>query len=52
LEVQVHFQALFQITPLNWAEWKMVLYLSLPVLAIDEVLKFVTVSLFHDLFVL
>ncbi|KAG2157422.1 hypothetical protein DEU56DRAFT_19365 [Suillus clintonianus] len=41
------FTALFQITPLNWAEWKMVLYLSLPVLAIDEVLKFVT-TMFID----
>lgn len=37
-------QSLFAITPLNWAEWKAVLYLSAPVLAIDEVLKFVTVS--------
>lgn len=36
-------QALFQITPLNWVEWKAVLYLSAPVLAIDEVLKFVSV---------
>lgn len=41
------FTALFQITPLNWAEWQMVLYLSLPVLAIDEVLKFVT-TMFID----
>lgn len=38
------FTTLFQITPLNWAEWEMVLYLSLPVLAIDEVLKFVTTT--------
>ncbi|OAX36610.1 calcium ATPase [Rhizopogon vinicolor AM-OR11-026] len=41
------FTTLFQITPLNWAEWQMVLYLSLPVLAIDEVLKFVT-TMFVD----
>jgi Ca2+ transporting ATPase len=36
------FQALFQITPLNWTEWKAVLYFSLPVVLIDEVLKFTT----------
>lgn len=38
------FSSLFAITPLNWAEWKAVLYLSAPVLLIDEVLKFITVS--------
>ncbi|KAG6815872.1 hypothetical protein H0H87_010615 [Tephrocybe sp. NHM501043] len=37
------FTTLFAITPLNWAEWKAVLYLSAPVLVIDEVLKFVTI---------
>ncbi|EIN03660.1 calcium-transporting ATPase [Punctularia strigosozonata HHB-11173 SS5] len=36
------FTALFQITPLNWTEWKAVLLISAPVLLIDEVLKFVT----------
>ncbi|EIM90424.1 Ca-transporting ATPase [Stereum hirsutum FP-91666 SS1] len=38
------FSALFHITPLNWVEWKAVLYLSAPVLAIDEVLKFVSAT--------
>ncbi|KAF9246479.1 hypothetical protein BU15DRAFT_58516 [Melanogaster broomeanus] len=38
------FTALFAITPLNWVEWKAVLYLSAPVLVIDEILKFVTVT--------
>jgi len=38
------FTALFQITPLNWVEWKAVLYLSVPVLAIDEVLKFISAT--------
>lgn len=38
------FKTLFQITPLNWAEWQAVLYLSAPVLVIDEVLKFLSVS--------
>jgi Ca2+ transporting ATPase len=40
-------QSLFAITPLNWVEWKAVLYLSAPVLAIDEVLKFISVSRFY-----
>lgn len=35
---------LFQITPLNWAEWKAVLWISAPVIAIDEVLKFVSLK--------
>ncbi|GJJ11929.1 hypothetical protein Clacol_006167 [Clathrus columnatus] len=37
------FTQLFAITPLNWVEWKAVLYLSAPVLVIDELLKFITV---------
>lgn len=37
-------QKIFAITPLNWAEWKAVLWLSAPVLVLDEVLKFVSVS--------
>lgn len=37
------FRALFQITPLNWAEWKAVLWISAPVVLIDEVLKWVSI---------
>lgn len=37
------FQTLFAITPLNWVEWKAVLFISAPVLIIDEILKFVSV---------
>jgi Ca2+ transporting ATPase len=39
-----HLQHLFAITPLNWAEWKAVLLISAPVIVIDELLKFITVS--------
>lgn len=33
-------QSLFAITPLNWNEWRAVLSISAPIIAIDEVLKF------------
>ncbi|KAF8739469.1 hypothetical protein AX14_009452 [Amanita brunnescens Koide BX004] len=36
------FTALFAITPLNWIEWQAVLYLSAPVILLDEVLKYIT----------
>ncbi|KAJ7685013.1 Ca-transporting ATPase [Mycena polygramma] len=38
------FTALFAITPLNWVEWKAVLYLSAPVIIIDEILKFISAT--------
>jgi Ca2+ transporting ATPase len=34
-------QTLFSIVPLNWNEWNAVLLISLPIIGIDEVLKFV-----------
>jgi len=37
-------QAIFQITPLNWVEWQMVIYLSAPVVLLDEMLKIISVS--------
>ncbi|KAF8844918.1 calcium ATPase [Paxillus ammoniavirescens] len=43
------FTSMFAITPLNWAEWKAVLYLSAPVIVIDEVLKFLTVTFIDPL---
>ncbi|KAN0077248.1 hypothetical protein V8E55_011103 [Tylopilus felleus] len=43
------FTSLFAITPLNWVEWKAVLYLSAPVLLLDEVLKFITVTVIQPL---
>lgn len=33
-------QVIFQITPLNLTQWLMVLKISLPVILLDEVLKF------------
>merc|ERR1712087_585893 len=32
---------MFKVAPLSWKEWKVVLAFSLPVILIDEVLKFV-----------
>jgi len=39
-------QVLFAIVPLNWDEWKAVLYISAPIILIDEVLKFVERQLY------
>ncbi|KAI1622519.1 Ca2+ transporting ATPase, sarcoplasmic/endoplasmic reticulum [Exophiala viscosa] len=39
-------QGLFSIEPLNWAEWSAVLWISAPVILIDEVLKFFERSFF------
>jgi len=44
------FRTLFQITPLNWQEWQAVLLISAPVIAIDEVLKWVSNRLSKFLF--
>lgn len=39
------FTNLFAINPLNWAEWKAVLFISFPVIFIDEGLKFITATM-------
>lgn len=36
-----HSQAVFQVTPLSTVEWIMVMKFSIPVVLLDEVLKFV-----------
>ncbi|KAF5517146.1 Sarcoplasmic/endoplasmic reticulum calcium ATPase 3 [Colletotrichum siamense] len=41
-------QGLFSILPLNWNEWKAVLYISAPVILIDEGLKAVERSFFSQ----
>ncbi|CAH1765484.1 11920_t:CDS:10 [Entrophospora sp. SA101] len=33
------FSMLFAIVPLNWAEWQAVIYISIPVIFIDEIMK-------------
>ncbi|BGP13640.1 hypothetical protein JCM10213_007817 [Rhodosporidiobolus nylandii] len=38
------FSTLFQIIPLNLAEWKAVVAISFPVIIIDEILKFIAVT--------
>lgn len=40
-------KTLFAITPLNWTEWSAVLWFSAPVVLIDEVLKYISVSDFN-----
>ncbi|KAF5330617.1 hypothetical protein D9619_006003 [Psilocybe cf. subviscida] len=39
------FTTLFAITPLNWDEWMAVLYISAPVLVIDEILKYISATI-------
>jgi hypothetical protein len=49
LSMSLHFiilyvdilSTIFQITPLGWAEWMAVLKMSLPVILLDELLKFI-----------
>ena len=36
------FQGIFGVAPLDSAEWALVLYVSLPVILLDEVLKLIT----------
>ena len=43
------YKSLFAITPLNWTEWKAVLYISFPVIMIDETLKYFSVSSYSRL---
>jgi Ca2+ transporting ATPase len=43
-------QKLFVITPLNVAEWKAVFWISIPVIVMDEVLKFISNTFFCEFF--
>jgi hypothetical protein len=38
-------QEVFSIVPLNWEEWKVVLYLSAPILVLEEVFKLISVRI-------
>lgn len=38
------FNSLFQIAPLSWPEWQAVLWISVPVIVIDEILKWMSLS--------
>lgn len=42
---------MFSVAPLNWEEWKVVLYLSAPILVLEEVLKFVSVGIVIHAFI-
>ena len=33
---------MFTVAPLNWTEWKAVIYVSFPVIIVDEVLKYIS----------
>jgi len=35
-------KAIFRVTPLNYVEWKAVFYFSIPVIFLDQILKFIT----------
>jgi hypothetical protein len=50
LPFQPPMQEIFSIAPLNWEEWKAVLYLSAPVLVLEEMLKFISVRINRPLF--
>ncbi|KAI0303358.1 Ca-transporting ATPase [Multifurca ochricompacta] len=39
------FTDVFAVVPLNWIEWKAVLWLSAPVVVVDEILKFLSITL-------
>ncbi|KAJ3342225.1 hypothetical protein HDU93_003017 [Gonapodya sp. JEL0774] len=41
------FNSIFAISPLNYQEWRAVIFISLPVLAIDEVLKLISRKFVH-----
>ncbi|KAJ1961799.1 hypothetical protein GGI12_003041 [Dipsacomyces acuminosporus] len=36
------FNTVFSVAPLGWIEWKAVLYISLPIIFVDEILKWVS----------
>lgn len=40
--------ALFSVQPLSWAEWKIILLLSFPVILLDELLKLASRTLFAE----
>lgn len=44
------FQLIFQVTPLHWCQWIVVLKISIPVILLDEALKYMSRNILEGKF--
>lgn len=44
------FQLIFQVTPLHWSQWIVVLKISIPVILLDEALKYMSRNILEGKF--